>query len=32
MRGAVALALALHMEVETPETKRVIMTSTLFMM
>ncbi|KAF7635019.1 Sodium/hydrogen exchanger [Meloidogyne graminicola] len=31
MRGAVALALALHMEVETPETKRVILTSTLFM-
>ncbi|KAL7078037.1 hypothetical protein ACQ4LE_002489 [Meloidogyne hapla] len=30
MRGAVALALALHMEVETPETKKVILTSTLF--
>ena len=31
MRGAVALALALHMEVDTMETKRVILTSTLFM-
>ncbi|CAK5086105.1 unnamed protein product [Meloidogyne enterolobii] len=30
MRGAVALALALHMDVETPETKKVILTSTLF--
>jgi len=32
MRGAVALALALHMDVETPETKKVILTSTLFIM
>ena len=30
MRGAVALALALHMEVESSATKRVILTSTLF--
>lgn len=30
MRGAVAFALALHMQVESPETKRVILTTTLF--
>ncbi|KAI1701027.1 sodium/hydrogen exchanger family domain-containing protein [Ditylenchus destructor] len=30
MRGAVAFALALHMHVDSQETKRVILTSTLF--
>lgn len=31
MRGAVAFALALHMQVESAETKRVILTTTLFL-
>lgn len=31
MRGAVAFALALHMQVESTETKRVILTTTLFL-
>lgn len=30
MRGAVAFALALHMELENAETKRMLLTSTLF--
>ncbi|CAD5206041.1 unnamed protein product [Bursaphelenchus okinawaensis] len=30
MRGAVAFALALHMQIDDPETKRMILTSTLF--
>ncbi|CAD5208573.1 unnamed protein product [Bursaphelenchus xylophilus] len=30
MRGAVAFALALHMQLDDPETKRMILTSTLF--
>uniref|UniRef100_A0A0N4ZFN2 Sodium/hydrogen exchanger n=1 Tax=Parastrongyloides trichosuri TaxID=131310 RepID=A0A0N4ZFN2_PARTI len=31
MRGAVAFALALHMDLESSETKRVILTNTLFL-
>uniref|UniRef100_A0A0K0F8D8 Sodium/hydrogen exchanger n=1 Tax=Strongyloides venezuelensis TaxID=75913 RepID=A0A0K0F8D8_STRVS len=31
MRGAVAFALALHMDLESDETKRVILTNTLFL-
>lgn len=30
MRGAVAFALALHMQLDDPETKRMLLTSTLF--